>query len=152
MRFKSAALLLALLFALPAAAQYMANINFYANLVDQAVATVGVAVKLFALSMGQKPRDFNAARQFLVKEGVFPDKPYAESDTLRRRTAAFMAARYLKLGDSIMYSIFKNERYAVVACGANGIMPADKSEWDALSGAELMELVARVAERAEAGK
>jgi len=31
-------------------------------------------------------------------------------------------------------------------------MPADKSEWDVLSGAELMEIVARVAERAGAEK
>ncbi|MBP7602568.1 MAG: hypothetical protein KBA15_01465 [Spirochaetes bacterium] len=152
MKLKTAVMLLAMLFVLPAVAQDMTNINFYAELGDRPVATVGDAVKLFALTMGQKPRDFNTGKQYLVKEGVFPDKSYAESDPLRRRTAAYMAARYLKLGDSLMYSMFKNERYAVVACGANGIMPADKSEWDVLSGAELMEIVARVAERAGAEK
>ncbi len=148
MRRKTAIILFAVLFALPALSQDMGNINYYAELGDRPTATVGDAVKLFALTMGQKPRDFAAGRQFLVKEGVFPDRDYAENDPLRRRTAAYMAARYLKLGDSLMYSIFQNERYAVVACGANGIMPAGRGEWDVLSGAELMEIVARMAERA----
>jgi len=152
MRRKTAVFLIAMFFALPAFSQDMGNINYYAELGDRPTATVGDAVKLFALTMGQKPKDFNAGRQYLVKEGVFPDKSYAETDPLRRRTLAYMAARYLKLGDSLMYAIFPNQRYAVVACGANGIMPADKSEWDVLSGAELMEAVARIAERAGAEK
>lgn len=148
MRRKTAVILFAVFFALPALSQDMGNINYYAELGDRPTATVGDAVRLFALTLGQKPRDFAAGRQYLVKEGVFPDRGYAESDPLRRRTLAYMAARYLKLGDSIMYSIFKNERYAVTACGANGIMPPGKGEWDILSGAELMEVVARMAERA----
>ena len=152
MRLKTAVTLVAMLVAMPALAQDTGNINYYAELGDRPVATVGDAVKLFALTMGQKPKNFEAGKQYLIKEGVFPDKSYAEGDPLRRRTAAYMAARYLKLGDSIMYSIFKNERYAVTACGANEIMPADKSEWDVLSGAELMEIVARTAERAGAEK
>ncbi len=152
MKFTPAVLLLALMFALPSAAQQMGNINFYAELGDRPVATVGDAVKLFAITLGKNPRDFNEAKKFLVHEGVFPDRPFAEGDALRRRTVAYMAARYLKLGDSLMYSIFKNERYAVTACGANGIMPAGKGEWDILSGGELMEIVARVAERAEGNR
>lgn len=52
MKLKTAVMLLAMLFVLPAVAQDMTNINFYAELGDRPVATVGDAVKLFALTMG----------------------------------------------------------------------------------------------------
>jgi hypothetical protein len=65
---------------------------------------------------------------------------------MRKGVAARLLARYLGLTDSLLYDIFGSERYAFRACVAAGIMVADGSEWDAVSGEELLEIMRRVAE------
>ncbi len=42
--------------------------------------------------------------------------------------------------------MFRTERYAFRACASRGLMDANNSEWDKLSGEELLEIMAKVSE------
>jgi hypothetical protein len=57
-----------------------------------------------------------------------------------------MIARYLDLKDLLLYRLFKIERYAYQACVAAEIMEANRSEYDKLSGEELIEIMSTVDE------
>jgi hypothetical protein len=49
-----------------------------------------------------------------------------------------------------MYSIFGTERYAYTSCVSLKLMGGGKSEWDYLSGSELIEIMSKVSARVEA--
>jgi len=120
-------------------AQDMGQIEWLSDLDQKKTAVYGDAIRLFALQEGRhsvKP---------LTGTGIELDG-YSQGDTLTKGMLAKMTARYLDLGGSIMYSIFGTERYAFRACIANGIMRADGSENDIISGPELLEVIGRVSE------
>lgn len=56
-----------------------------------------------------------------------------------------MTAKYLDLKGSFMYNLFGTERYALKACIAEDIMDADSSGSDLMSGADLIEVLGRIA-------
>jgi hypothetical protein len=62
-----------------------------------------------------------------------------------------MIAGKLNLGDSLMYMILPLERYAFKACIAENIMQTEGSEWDAVSGGELIEIMTAVSVILETG-
>jgi hypothetical protein len=142
-------LLLALALAAPVYSQDMGSITFINDLAAKKEASYGDAVRLFVQTAGRRSAGFKADHQFLLDQRIAWNGGYAEAEPLRRGTLALLTARYLKLDDSLMFTIFKIRRYAVTACAANGIMPADGGEWDVLSGAELIEVMGIISTRVE---
>lgn len=117
---------------------------------DRPVATCADAVTMFMLQAGKTPADYNKDSQTLREMGI--GAPDREADkALRRGEAALMAARYLNLKGSLFYVLFGTERYAVRACAAAEIMTDDCSEWDTLSGEELLEIMRLTGEKAQGG-
>lgn len=125
-----------------APAQDISQLNFIHSLDSQAIATYGDAVKLFAVSTGARAGNFASESAFLDEQGLA--LKYNEDKPLSRGMAALMTARYLNLKGSFMYLIFKSERYAYRACVADSLMPGDASEFDKLSGPELLELMSLI--------
>lgn len=145
-------LLLALSLAAPVFSQDMGSIAFINDLSEKKEASYGDAVKLFALTAGRRSAGFKADLQYLLNEKIAWGSGYAETAPLRRGTLALLAARYLKLDDSLMFAIFKVRRYAVAACVANELMSSDGGEWDVLSGGELIEVMGIISRKQEGGK
>ena len=128
--------------------QGVADVEFLNQVADRPVATVGDAVGLFTMFYGERRPAFSANLAFLQQKGVAGGRALAEGDSLRRGDLALMSARYLRLGDSLMYAILGTGRYAVTVCVANEVMEPAGGEWDVLSGGELVEIVRKVAEKA----
>lgn len=72
---------------------------------------------------------------------------YKNDVPLTRGMVALMTAKYLDLKGSFMYNIFKTERYAVRACIDEDLMDGDSSENDLMSGAELIEVLGKIARK-----
>ncbi len=154
---KRTAVLLVAFLSLPLIAQEsgfqsVADIEFVNQVADAPLARVSDAVGLFAMFYGARRPDFQNNIALLRSKGISIPETLQENDVLRRGTLALLAARYLDLGDSFMYRLFHTTRHAVTACVANGIMEASGSEWDILSGGELVEVVRKVAEKAGGNK
>ncbi len=153
---KTAFVLIALL-SLPLIAQEggfqsVADIEFVNEIADAPMARVKDAVGLFAMFYGARRPDFQNNVALLRNKGIPLPEGIQENAPLRRGLLALLAARYLHLGDSFMYRIFHTKRHAVTACVAGGIMESSGSEWDILSGGELVEVVRKVAEKAGGDK
>ncbi len=132
--------------------QSVADIEFVNEVADLPIARVKDAVGLFSMFYGVRRPDFQNNVALLRSKGIPLPDGINENDSLRRGMLALMAARYLNLGDSFMYRLFHSRRHAVTACVASGIMEYSGSEWDMLSGGELVETVRKVAERAGGNK
>ncbi len=78
-----------------------------------------------------------------TKKDVYLD--YKNDAPLTRGMVALMTAKYLDLKGSFMYNLFGTERYALKACIAEDIMDADSSGSDLMSGADLIEVLGRIA-------
>ena len=122
--------------------QDITQIGFLSELDNKKTATYGDALGMFKIQEGalsSKKKD-SGKEAFLLKG-------YENSAPLTKGMAALMTARYLDLGGSFMYLIFKTERYAFMACIANGMMNSDGGENDKMSGPELIELFSKISER-----
>ncbi len=139
--------MLALTF-LPAFSQNIQDILFVQQLADRPKATCADAVRFFAYVTGSQLLDYGAANRLLESRGVTAGMRLDPNAPLRRGTLATMIARYLNLGDSLMYFVIGTGRYATTACVAEGLMEGTASEWDALSGAELIDIATRAARAA----
>ncbi len=128
--------------------QSVADIEFVNQVADAPMARVKDAVGLFAMFYGNRKSDFQNNVALLRSKGISLPEGMQENDPLRRGMLALLAAQYLHLGDSFMYRIFHTKRHAVTACVASGIMEVSGSEWDMLSGGELVEVIRKVAEKA----
>ncbi len=126
--------------------QSISNISFINETADKEKATFGDGVRMLMLAIGKKPGTFNENIDALNKDGITTGIDAKEDDPLRKGRLSLMIARQLNLGDSLMYKIFKTERYAFRVCAANGIMSYDGSEWDILSGGELVEIITKISE------
>lgn len=126
-------------------AQDVNQLEWLSDLDGKSIATYGDAVKIFALQTSGKSSLFRADSTLLERNGIALDG-YMESEELSKGMLAKMAAGYLDLGGSLMYIIFGTERYAYRACIAYGIMRADGSENDLISGPELVEVLGKVSE------
>lgn len=149
MKYKLWLFFVIIVFAIPAAAQDMGNIAFIADLSAKKEAAFSDAVKFFAMISGKKHANLEQTIKDLQHDKIIAPADAAADGAapLRRGTLAFMAARYLRLGDSLMYAIFKNKRYAVTACAAAGIMPGDTGQWDIITGSELIEVMGKIHEK-----
>ncbi|HNV48146.1 MAG TPA: hypothetical protein PKJ16_13965 [Spirochaetota bacterium] len=129
--------------------QGLGIIEFIAQVSSRDRVTCGDALNFFVMVIGREPGTFDENKAALKTAGIDAELGMGENDPVRKGDVALMAAEYLKLGDLAMYAIFKTKRYAFRACVANGIMDYAGSEWDRMSGAELIEVMNRVSRRAE---
>ncbi|MCP4134773.1 MAG: hypothetical protein GY754_27610 [bacterium] len=136
----------------PASGQNIGSLSFIHQLGDKEKASLEDGVTFFVLTMGQTSSSFDANVAALKAKTLLNDSKYDKNAPLRRGLLAGMICRYLKLGDSLFYKIFGTDRYAFRACIAAGLMDVDGSEWDILSGEELIEIMARVGEYGGGGK
>lgn len=133
---------------IPAFSQNIQDILFVQQLADRPTATCADAVRFFAYVTGSQLLDYGAAHRLLESRGVTAGMRLDPNALLRRGTLATMIARHLNLGDSLMYFITGTGRYATRACIAEGLMEGTASEWDALSGGELIDIATRSARAA----
>jgi hypothetical protein len=147
---KRAAFILASILAVTAVqAQQMQFIN---DLADKKVVTFGDAVTIFMYTLGREPAGFNADVAALKGRKLLKLNRYDKAAPLRRGMIALMAARHLKLKGSLFYLMFDTQRYAHRACVAEGLMSAKTSEFDKLTGDELLEFIAAISARMEENK
>lgn len=130
-----------------AGAQDMGSLTFIENLGNKKTATFGDAVSFYMLTLDRNTQGFNRDLNTLNAKGIAAGYNYKKGDALRKGVIALMVARHLKLKDSLWYVFFGTERYAYRACIAAGILPPRGSEWDKVSGEELIEIMRRVGER-----
>ena len=140
----------ALLLPLAGQAQDADSADYITALGDKDKATCADAMTIFVFQLGKRPGDYAANQEILRSQGINVTGR-AGTESLRRGEVANMVAQYLKLRDSLFYNIFKTDRYAVKACIAADIMTQDSSEWDLLSGEELIEIVRRASEKEQGG-
>lgn len=133
------------------AQQSLVDLNFINSMDNKKRATFGDAIRFIALDIGERYPDFESTLSFLKRVNIVKNdySNLTASTPLRKGVLARMIARYLKLNDSLMYDIFRTERYAFRACAAENLMPLNGSEWDIVSGAELIEIMRRVSVTAE---
>ena len=128
------------------------EINFINNLSGKSVVTFADGVQMYMYALGRPAVNFDASVRTLREMGLLKKDSYEAGKTLRRGMLALMVARHLKLKSSLMYLMFDTRRYAHRACVGARIMAADSSEFDKLTGDELIEVIAIVTERMEAAK
>ena len=127
--------------------QNMNTLDFINGLDNKQQAVFGDAVKLMVLDMGKQTTSFSRDLAILNEQNnIAAGYTLDERALLRKGTLARLIARYLDLSGSFMYNIFGTERYAYRACVAAGIMTSNGSEWDIVSGEELLEIMRRTAE------
>ncbi len=131
----------------PAAQPAVSDPIFISQIADRPQATWGDAVRFMALVAGGRLLEYAPSLQLLQSRGIVRGSSREASDVLRRGALASMVARHLDLGDSLFYAIFGTGRYAYRACVAAHIMESDGSEWDRISGSELVEIMNKAAER-----
>jgi hypothetical protein len=129
--------------ALPVGAQENTSIAFINSLDAQKSATFSDAVTFMAYIETGSTKGFAGDLALLKKEGIVITE-YGEKAPLKRGALAKIIALKAKLKDSLLFNIFHSERYAFRACVAAGIMPANRSEYDTLSGTELIEIMSRL--------
>ena len=141
-------LLLAILLAsFPLYAEGTGTIEYIQSLAGKPAATVADAVILFAMQDGSQSADFSAARDLLIGKGILKQRDYASEESLKRGLLAGMTARALDLRGSLLFKLTGADRYACSACSAEGIMKGELSEYDIISGPELIEIIGAVSSR-----
>ena len=128
------------------------EINFINDLAGKQAVTFEDGVKMFLYTLGKTPAGFDADVKMLRGMNLLKFDAYDKDETLRRGMLALMVARHLKLQGSLFYLMFDTQRYAHRACVAEKIMDINTSEWDTLTGDELIDVMAIVSERMEGAK
>ncbi len=128
------------------------EINFINEISGKKVVTFGDGVRMYMYTLGKAPAGFDADVKTLKSMNLLRGQNYEKDAPLRRGMLALMIARHLKLKGSLFYLMFDTQRYAHRACVADKIMAVNTSEWDTLTGDELLEVMAIVAERMEEKK
>ena len=146
-RFTVIIVSLCFLFTSQLSAQNITNIDFINTTADKDRITAEDGIHFFMLTAGKKVQSFEENIKVLNREGITSGINLTKNSLLKRGALALMIARYLKLGDSLFYALFQTERYAYKTCAANDIMSYDGSEWDFLSGGELVEIMTKVSEK-----
>ena len=126
--------------------QKISQVTFINEIADKEQVTYGEGIQFFLMVIEKKIGSFQENVNFLNKEGLTKGITLTKDSPLRRGTLSLILARHLKLSDSLLYNIFKSERYAYRACAAKEIMEYDGSEWEILSGGELVEIMTKVSE------
>jgi hypothetical protein len=133
--------------------QTIQNVTFVHEISEKDAVSFGDTVRFLVLIIGREPTNTLARDLDILKgAGITKGLNYTEDIPMKKGMLAIIIADYLKLGDSLIYMIFKTQRYAFRACIANDIMDYDASEYDSISGGELIEIMSKVSERASGGK
>jgi hypothetical protein len=120
-----------------AGAQAFDEIVFLDTLGKKNISTVNDALKLFKLVLEKK--------QPALKDDSANNVP------LKKGFIALMVASNLNLTDSVIFTLFKKERYAFRACAAHNLLNADGSENDLMSGEDLIEFLQLASEYKDKG-
>ena len=128
------------------------EVNFINDLSGKKAVTFEDGVKMFLYTLGKTPAGFDADIKTLKGMNLLKFDTYDKDEPLRRGMLALMVARHLKLKGSLLYLMFDTQRYAHRACVADKIMDVNTSEWDTLTGDELIDVMAVVSERMEGVK
>ncbi len=128
------------------------EINFINELSGKKVVTFGDGVRMYMYAMGKAPGGFDANVRALKQAGLLKKDSYDADKPLRRGMLALMVARHLKLKSSLFYLMFDTRRYAHRACVGDKIMAVNTSEFDKLTGDELIEVISIVTARMEGAK
>ncbi|MBN2080340.1 MAG: hypothetical protein JW838_15320 [Spirochaetes bacterium] len=128
------------------------EINFINQLSGKKVVTFGEGVRMYMYALGRVPRGFDADVRTLKDTGLLKKDRYDADRPLRRGMLALMVARHLKLKGSLFYMMFDTRRYAHRACVGEKIMAVNTSEFDKLTGDELIEVISIVTARMEGAK
>jgi len=125
------------------------EINFINELAAKKAVTFGDTVRMYMYTLGRAPAGFDADVKTLKGMKLLKADRYDRDKPLRRGMLALMVARHLKLKGSLFYLMFDTRRYAHRACVAEKIMDVNSSEFDKMSGDELLEVMAIVSDRME---
>lgn len=125
-----------------ATAGFAQSANLALKLAEKPVATVEDAVTLFMLSTDGKSAGYAKDAAALAAKGILP-KVYDPQAPATMGLVAYMMAKQANIKHSLMFNIFKGQRYAVFACIAAGYLPGNAGENVKLSGVELMEIMGR---------
>lgn len=136
--------LAALVLAAPLLSQDISEITTINSIADKPAASFSDAVKLFVLIGGGRSAGHDDSMRLAGVQKVVRGMNYKAEDALRRGALALMIARHMDLGGTLFYSIFHSERYAYKVCAENDIMDSNGSEWDRISGGELVEIMRKV--------
>jgi len=117
------------------------NLNFIHNLAEKQQTTFNDAVEFFAQVIYGKSYTFETNLTLLKRKGITKGMNYTKNSPLTKGMICLMAARYNNLNDSLLYIIFKSERYAFRVCASHKIVKYNGSEWDQISGEELIEIM-----------
>ena len=133
----------------PLSAFSAGSLDFTEKLGSKETVTLKDAVTFYMFALDKKPGNFQNDVNVLLKLGILKKtkKKFEEGTPLRMGFLCNMIVRHLKLGDSMMYRIFKTDRYAYRVCVAENIVREGTSEWYKLSGEELIEIMSIVIER-----
>lgn len=132
--------------------QNMGNITFINDLADKEEVTFEEAITFFVMVTENKTQSYESNLQLLQSRGILSGNISTDkNDPLKRGLLAGMIAEKLELGDSLLYMILPIERYAFRACVAEDIMQVEGSEWDTISGGELIEIMTAVSVILETG-
>jgi hypothetical protein len=118
------------------------NIQYLDNLSIKQTASINDAFALYYFYKYNKNSNFKIHRNAIIELKIIDSDKYNNANlALRRGLLAKIVAVELNLKKSLMYLIFKNERYAYRACIAEEIMSPGKSNNDIISGQELIEII-----------
>ncbi len=131
--------------------QGLGSLDFINELSGKKTATIDDAFRLFLLTIEKDPGSFTGNMRLLKKMNLIKRSDYKGNAPAKRGLVAYMVAKQLKLRDSLLFLIFRTERYAHRVCAAEDIMSFDQSPGDLLSGDELIEIMGIVGNRLEGG-
>ena len=121
----------------PALAQAFDEVGFLDTLGKKKLVTVNDGLNLFELVINKKQPSQKADPKNNVP--------------LKKGYIALLVADNLKLTDSVIYTLFKSERYAFRVCVAHNLLNIDGSEYDLMSGEELIEFLRLASEYKDKG-
>jgi len=136
--------LAALALTTPLLSQDISEITVINSIADKPAASFSDAVQLFVLVTGGRAAGHDASMKLAGVQKAVRGMNYRADSPLRRGALALMIARHMDLRGTLLYSIFHSERYAFKVCVTNHLMDSDGSEWDRLSGGELVEIMRKV--------
>ena len=105
------------------------------------------AVSIFIVIQGSTLSDYETNLQSLIVAKILDRKEYSKEMILKRGLLSLMIASYLDLEDSLLFYFFRTERYAFNTCVSYDIMDNNQSEWDKISGLELIEIMSIVIDK-----
>jgi len=125
---------------------------FINNLGNKSQATFGDVIDFFMLMKKQNIVSFQDEFKYLNKNKFLKGLKYKKNKPLRLGIVALMAARYLGLKNNLFFMMFNTERYAHRSCVAKKIIPSGTSEWDPVSGEDLIDIISNVIKLKEGDK